>query len=147
MEGDSAAARLDPMGSLTFAGSLGYLIWAMIDANQVGWIVQRSQGDACLDTLNHFIGDHHGGGEFFTTVHYAMANGKQVVVEFRVFGQDLVYDEAHGLFVGSTGSEVSSIFLTVKFPFDPGIIQVQAFCQPREFFFAAGGINHGEFEG
>ncbi|MNM33482.1 Multidrug resistance protein stp [compost metagenome] len=34
---DSAAARLDPFGSLTFAGSLGYLIWAMIDANQVGW--------------------------------------------------------------------------------------------------------------
>ena len=34
---DSAAARLDPMGSLTFAGSLGCLIWAMIDANQVGW--------------------------------------------------------------------------------------------------------------
>lgn len=34
---DSAAARLDPWGSLTFAGSLGYLIWAMIDANQVGW--------------------------------------------------------------------------------------------------------------
>lgn len=34
---DSAAARLDPFGSLTFAGSLGYLIWALIDANQVGW--------------------------------------------------------------------------------------------------------------
>lgn len=34
---DSAAARLDPLGSLTFAGSLGYLIWALIDANRVGW--------------------------------------------------------------------------------------------------------------
>ncbi|MDH0302420.1 MULTISPECIES: MFS transporter [unclassified Pseudomonas] len=34
---DSAAARLDPWGSLTFAGSLGYLIWALIDANRVGW--------------------------------------------------------------------------------------------------------------
>lgn len=34
---DSAAARLDPWGSLTFAGGLGYLIWAMIDASQVGW--------------------------------------------------------------------------------------------------------------
>jgi len=34
---DTTAARLDPWGSLTFAGSLGYLIWAMIDANQVGW--------------------------------------------------------------------------------------------------------------
>jgi EmrB/QacA subfamily drug resistance transporter len=34
---DSAAARLDPLGSLTFAASLGCLIWALIDANQVGW--------------------------------------------------------------------------------------------------------------
>lgn len=34
---DSAAARLDPLGSLTFAGSLACLIWALIDANQVGW--------------------------------------------------------------------------------------------------------------
>lgn len=34
---DTAAARLDPFGSLTFAGSLGYLIWALIDANRVGW--------------------------------------------------------------------------------------------------------------
>lgn len=34
---DSAAARLDPLGSLTFAGGLGYLIWALIDANRVGW--------------------------------------------------------------------------------------------------------------
>lgn len=34
---DTTAARLDPFGSLTFAGSLGYLIWALIDANRVGW--------------------------------------------------------------------------------------------------------------
>lgn len=34
---DSAAARLDPLGSLTFAGGLGYLIWALIDASHVGW--------------------------------------------------------------------------------------------------------------
>lgn len=34
---DNAAARLDPLGSLTFAGGLGYLIWALIDANRVGW--------------------------------------------------------------------------------------------------------------
>ncbi len=34
---DSAAARLDPLGSLTFAGGLGYLIWALIDANRAGW--------------------------------------------------------------------------------------------------------------
>ncbi|MGE8050709.1 MFS transporter [Pseudomonas monteilii] len=41
---DSAAARLDPWGSLTFAGSLGYLIWAMIDANQVGWSSAQTLG-------------------------------------------------------------------------------------------------------
>jgi len=34
---DSAAARLDPLGSLTFAGGLGYLIWALIGANRAGW--------------------------------------------------------------------------------------------------------------
>ncbi|MBD9504253.1 MFS transporter [Pseudomonas sp. PDM17] len=34
---DSAAARLDPLGSLTLAGGLGYLIWALIDGNRVGW--------------------------------------------------------------------------------------------------------------
>jgi len=44
---DSAAARLDPMGSLTFAGSLGCLIWAMIDANQVGW--------TSVDTLGRLL--------------------------------------------------------------------------------------------
>ncbi len=41
---DTDAARLDPWGSLTFAGSLGYLIWAMIDANQVGWDSAQTLG-------------------------------------------------------------------------------------------------------
>lgn len=44
---DSNAARLDPMGSLTFGGSLGCLIWAMIDANQVGW--------TSVDTLGRLL--------------------------------------------------------------------------------------------
>ena len=44
---DSDAARLDPMGSLTFASSLGCLIWAMIDANQVGW--------TSVDTLGRLL--------------------------------------------------------------------------------------------
>jgi len=44
---DSAAARLDPMGSVTFAGSLSCLIWAMIDANQVGW--------GSVDTLGRLL--------------------------------------------------------------------------------------------
>jgi EmrB/QacA subfamily drug resistance transporter len=44
---DSDAARLDPMGSLTFAGSLGCLIWAMIEANQVGW--------TSVDTLGRLL--------------------------------------------------------------------------------------------
>ncbi|MCU9531502.1 MFS transporter [Pseudomonas mosselii] len=34
---DGLAARFDPLGSLTFAGGLGYLTWALIDANRVGW--------------------------------------------------------------------------------------------------------------
>ncbi|KAF1061165.1 MAG: Multidrug resistance protein Stp [Pseudomonas citronellolis] len=34
---DSGSARIDPLGSLTFMGGLGYLIWALIDANRAGW--------------------------------------------------------------------------------------------------------------
>ncbi|MFK3820175.1 MFS transporter [Pseudomonas sp. NPDC089407] len=48
---DSAAARLDPWGSLTFAGSLGYLIWAMIDANQVGWGSAQTLGRLVISAL------------------------------------------------------------------------------------------------
>ncbi len=34
---DPQAARLDPQGSLVFGASLLCIIWALIDANQIGW--------------------------------------------------------------------------------------------------------------
>jgi len=48
---DSAAARLDPLGSLTFAGSLGCLIWALIEANQVGWSSAVTLGRLAIAAL------------------------------------------------------------------------------------------------
>lgn len=52
---DSAAARLDPFGSLTFAGALGYLIWALIDANRVGWDSAPTLGRLVIAAFLFFL--------------------------------------------------------------------------------------------
>ena len=117
------------------------------DPDQVGRVVQRSQGDAGLDAGNHLLVDDHGASEFFAPMHDAMAYREKVFKWVRFLGQDLVDDETQCFVVGCTGPEIGSLFLCGRLPLDAGFRQVQAFCQPREFFFAAGGINHGEFEG
>ena len=117
------------------------------DPHQVGRIVQWGQGDTGFDAGNHLIVDDHGAGEFLATVHDAMTNREKVFKQVRFFGQDLVDDKAQRFVVSGSGPEIGDLFLRGHFPLDAGFRQVQAFCQPREFFFAAGGIDHGEFQG
>ena len=55
-------------------GHAGHNLLAGTDTGQVGGVVERSQGDAVLNGLHHFVGDEDGLVEGLTAVHHAVAN-------------------------------------------------------------------------
>ena len=60
-------------------GDAGQDLLAGLDADDVGRVVQRRQGDALLQGGEHGLGDRHGAVEFFAGVDDAVADGEDLV--------------------------------------------------------------------
>ena len=55
-------------------GNAGHLLLAGLDADDVGGVVERSQGVALLNGSHNLVGDDHGGSELLAAMDHTVAN-------------------------------------------------------------------------
>ena len=101
---------------------------------QVGWVVQRSQIDASLESFQHFVVEHHALVEFLAAVHHAMAHCVNLLqvfnhADFRICQQR--EDELHAFRM--LGNVVHNLLLLTvcQFHFHECAIHAHALCAAR----------------
>ena len=80
-------------------------------------------------------------------VYHAVADGNQVLGQFRVERQDLVDDVVQCFLVSGTGPQIGTALLAVELPLDAGVVEVEALGQAGQQIITGGCVNDSKLQG